>query len=265
MKIPTRQFTILLAVGLASMLCVSSPVKSMLGAERTTATEESNPNPYVTNGLIAMWDGEWNVGLGIHDSSSPTWVDLIGDKDVTLTAHGSFSDNALVCDGVGCAAAGQKNIVFSRDSIRTVEMCFVPISSSGIISTIAVKSKSNTGATGTIAFSINQDRLWCMVANSSSDGVSNSFTIPNDSRTIAISCLYSDNDLTVAYVNGEEKNPVYKFWGTAFLRINFGGRLDYTDIPFQGYIHSVRVYNRNLTDDEIEHNLLVDKERFGVE
>ena len=84
MKISPIQFTLLLTVGLASMLCFSSPVKSMLGADRTTDAEESNPNPYVTDGLIAMWDGEWNVGLGIHDSSSTTWVDLVGDKDVTL-------------------------------------------------------------------------------------------------------------------------------------------------------------------------------------
>ena len=31
---------------------------------------------YVQNGLIAMWDGEWNAGLGVHDPNATTWVDL---------------------------------------------------------------------------------------------------------------------------------------------------------------------------------------------
>lgn len=38
-------------------------------------------NPYVTDGLIAMWDGEWNAGPGIHDPQASVWKDLIGDCD----------------------------------------------------------------------------------------------------------------------------------------------------------------------------------------
>ena len=34
-------------------------------------------NPYVTDGLIAMWDGEWNAGGGVHDPNATRWNDLV--------------------------------------------------------------------------------------------------------------------------------------------------------------------------------------------
>jgi len=39
-------------------------------------------NPYVTDGLVAMWDGEWNAGGGVHDPSATTWKDLVGTNDL---------------------------------------------------------------------------------------------------------------------------------------------------------------------------------------
>ena len=33
-------------------------------------------NPYVTHGLIAFWDGIWNVGYGKHDTTAAAWHDL---------------------------------------------------------------------------------------------------------------------------------------------------------------------------------------------
>jgi len=38
-------------------------------------------NPYVTDGLVAMWDGEWNAGPGVHDANATTWKELISGTD----------------------------------------------------------------------------------------------------------------------------------------------------------------------------------------
>ena len=43
------------------------------------ATYPSVKDRYVTDGLIAMWDGEDNQGTGVHDPSATTWVDLAGN------------------------------------------------------------------------------------------------------------------------------------------------------------------------------------------
>ena len=39
---------------------------------------------YVTNGLIAQWDGIDNAGTGTHDPTAATWKDLRGSLDMTL-------------------------------------------------------------------------------------------------------------------------------------------------------------------------------------
>lgn len=77
---------------------------------------------YVQDGLIAMWDGIENAGWGVHDSNATVWKDLIGTKDADLTQHGSFSKNALLCDGVGIAA---QTTPFSVGSLKTLEAVFV--------------------------------------------------------------------------------------------------------------------------------------------
>ena len=41
-------------------------------------------NPYVTDGLVAMWDGEWNAGPGKHDNSATGLKDLVGSRDLSL-------------------------------------------------------------------------------------------------------------------------------------------------------------------------------------
>lgn len=42
-------------------------------------------NPYVTDGLIAMWDGEWNAGPGKHDANATTWKDCAQGYIATTT------------------------------------------------------------------------------------------------------------------------------------------------------------------------------------
>ena len=51
-------------------------------------------NPYVTDGLIAMWDGEWNVGPGKHNPNATTWKDLAGSCNLDVTI-GTWIKNGL--------------------------------------------------------------------------------------------------------------------------------------------------------------------------
>jgi len=52
----------------------------------------SGGNPYVTSGLVAMWDAEWNVGFGVHDPESPIWKDLAGEHDAIVESGGFAAD-----------------------------------------------------------------------------------------------------------------------------------------------------------------------------
>ena len=48
-------------------------------------------NPYVTDGLLAMWDGRWNAPGGVHDCNSTNIFELVSGKNEvlegTITAH----------------------------------------------------------------------------------------------------------------------------------------------------------------------------------
>ena len=59
-------------------------------------------NPYVTDGLVAMWDGEWNAGGGVHDAAATTWVDIV--SGFTLSRKGSpvIADKGVEFDGASC-------------------------------------------------------------------------------------------------------------------------------------------------------------------
>lgn len=49
---------------------------------------------YAQDGLVAMWDGEWNTG-GVHDSNSTVWTDLVGGKILTLNGSAVFGENYM--------------------------------------------------------------------------------------------------------------------------------------------------------------------------
>ena len=49
-------------------------------------------NPYITDGLIAMWAGEWNVGGGMHDANATVWTDLIGGNNAVIQGAITFGD-----------------------------------------------------------------------------------------------------------------------------------------------------------------------------
>ncbi len=81
---------------------IASPIKSNISARQISvlSQEEAFENPYITDGLVAMWDGEWNVGFGKHDSNTLVWKDLIGNNDITylvspLTAQRYWLENGF--------------------------------------------------------------------------------------------------------------------------------------------------------------------------
>ena len=57
-------------------------------------------NPYVTDGLIAMWDGEWNAGPGHSDPATGQIVDLCGGEPfVVNTSKGTLTGHSLIFNG----------------------------------------------------------------------------------------------------------------------------------------------------------------------
>lgn len=101
--------TMLFALYAAS--CIAAPVKSIIGGKNIEKAAKANnwTNPYIVDGLVAMWDGEWNMKGGEHASMPSMWVDLctktpmsfsVGPKANSETAKIEFLENKVSINGM---------------------------------------------------------------------------------------------------------------------------------------------------------------------
>lgn len=110
---------------------VGDIVKSNSASKKTEiiqATGDAFPNPYITDGLIAMWDGEWNKAIGVHDDSATTWNDLTGNRKHTfMLVQGNYvwTDNALFGLDRSRGRLGNLNIS-SLGEVGTIECVVNP-------------------------------------------------------------------------------------------------------------------------------------------
>ena len=63
-------------------------------------------NPYITDGLVAMWDGEWNVGGGVHDGTASQWLDVVGSRTLLLNGSAAFGANYMETTDSASGAIG---------------------------------------------------------------------------------------------------------------------------------------------------------------
>lgn len=206
--------------------------------------------------LIALWDGIENVADGQHDGSSTEWVDLIGGRRATLTAHGSWAADALVCDGVGYAA--KDGLPFARADVGCVEVVF-EAESNGLVYSLSDRGSLSGG--GEIYLRRYDSYAILMGSESSSAGFVNNIARTLDN--VSLSAVYSTNNLIGARVNGVEITPNYRFGTASSNNVDFGGRSSFTDYPFAGKIKCVRVFS-SITDAQRAANYAIDKARFGL-
>ena len=69
-----------------SLVSWSKPIKSILSGRYITSLEERQPiqNPYVTDGLVAMWHRDFNTGASGYDMDSPIWMDCVNNITLKL-------------------------------------------------------------------------------------------------------------------------------------------------------------------------------------
>ena len=214
-------------------------------------------NPYVTDGLIAMWDGIENAGWGVHDTNATVWKDLVGDMDFTIdNSKGvSFSPTSLHMD--------KRNALGRAYTSKTVKF-----------RTLEIVGKYQNGSR--IIFINNKGKYESVViqVNMSSVQFTNS-----DTKVIeGFSGIGSFNSLSViysatsyqaeyAYQNGMnmEMTSSYNDWGLHGANsFSLGARRVGIANDFGGDFYCVRMYSRALTADEIAANFVIDNARFNL-
>lgn len=250
---------------------------------------------YVASGLMDMWDGIDNVGVGRHDSSSTTWKNLAGGVDAILTGVGSFDDNSLVCaggertDSMTIPGAVAQTAAYGAET-KTVEVAFKLTSKWGYEHTnqtkgpqfvLGLRRGSDSYRRGSIGFpnqstsnysvfTVNPGGSTASAIRMSSGNFLNracsvSFYDPNGLASTANqpSELYI-NGITESYIAGGIgcNGRVSSTWGTGFG--GHAGSLNTGWYAMSGHIYCVRIYNRKLSEEERLHNWKVDKVRFGI-
>ncbi len=234
-------------------------------SEPRVASYGSKKNPYVTKGLVAMWDGEWNASLGKHDPKATKWKDLVERSDCDPVGTPKFSGNSVELDGNSCWKINP-----SPELLKAV------LSPSMTCEVVLRFGKDATAANeGFIGFGHTGSRLlWGYALGVP---MRSSASIVFQHRGSPISATWQVNDkfegLHTMVISVD--NAVMTGWVDSKRCVKAtSGRANNTDPCYIGYIdggrkmvgdiYCVRIYNRALDEKELQANHAIDKKRFGV-
>lgn len=249
------------------MSCSGYQIKGIIGARATSnivdEDNELSASSYVQDGLISIWDGIENVAPGEHADDPIAWVDIVGGRFLYLDNNAYFSLDGVCNKSEGLPVSSRNYPAFAQMPDTsffstlieigevTIEICENATSeesyyiwSSPLIAYSAGNPQSALYAQqyynrflgrGLFDFSIspvfNKHTLDILIDKDNGDGF-----------------IYMNGLFNKKFVPGSEN-------GQSAINTKFG---------IINKIHCIRIYNRTLSQDEIEHNYLVDKERFGI-
>ena len=254
-----------------------------IAAAATVRVALALETPYVTDGLVAMWDAIENVGPGLpHDSAATTWVNLVDPDKYALTWRATYgavnwSDNAANftrtqgADGCGFFA-GAFAYAAEMGANWTIEATVM--ADEGYFNNYSgICGNGNGGMLGKRLPYFGQyenGSLVTRVHDVQSGGISG-VSVPsanlklNALQTLSFSDspttfgFYINGTATASGSNGNTANSTVS--DSADFRI--GNCTEDLNRMFSGKIHCVRIYNRVLTDAERERNRIADFERYG--
>ncbi len=221
----------------------------------TTVALGETASRYVQDGLLACWDGVENAGVGVHDSAATTWVDLVGGRAFTLN-NVTVADDRMVFAGTqqsyGTMGSTDTAATFEKATKGTLEVVYA--SDTGTGSQIIIQSSTTSG----VMLSI-----WDTTKIIASIASAPIFTYTSGTATNSVSVRYASAKPTAAYAGGVAlSSPSNNYWGSEAGKTTIGTRNSRANNPFKGSIYCVRLYNRQLTEDEVRANYAVDVHRF---
>jgi len=228
------------------------------------------PEPwYVTDSLTHHWDAINNTGSG-HSSSATSWADLIGTLSFVANNGSLISWDA---DALVLAGSSGQHLIGSANTTnasgRTIEVVFsTSTSQAATIVTPFYNSNSNTTkneAYGKInlysddTFNVKGKSETAYVLPSGVSGLSKLHSITGTfSGAATVSKVYAN---AIAASKG---SATHSLQGSA-QKPSIGACPTGYGYPFTGKIHSIRIYNKQLSADEVAQNFAIDVARFNLE
>lgn len=210
-------------------------------------------NPYITDGLVAMWDGEWNAGGGVHDATATTWADLAGSVgDAVFNRTGAtFGDMAVNFNNT--TSRLQSPVYSISNMVLTMEL---------VARRTGGASRGEIGAlwenpwfginlrNANVRFTFGTDIDY--YRNVSEAQTYTLIRYSGDNRFYAGATLLGTSNLGITPMNTGKLG--IGAWQSSVSSIT----------KVSGDIYSIRLYSRALTAAEVAANYAVDAARFGL-
>ena len=221
-----------------------------------TVTVTANPLPYVSDGLIHMWDGIENTHNG-HDSATSTWYDLAGSNDLERSsADITWSDDSANI------SRDKMNLVFTSDTAsescagKSFEAVFTTdASTNGLVHVF-----NDSDAPGKVC--IYTDNTFAVRGASGKTYPSGESVITDLHYVCGV--FDANGAVSAVYANGvavTQGNTTHSLSGQKTNVII--GQTD-SGYRFGGKIYAIRVYDKQLSAAEVASNYAVDVNRFGL-
>ena len=201
--------------------------------------------PYITDGLIFWLDGINRGGV------AGQWTDLIGGKTFTLynvTENEdcvTFSNQGYgICNGAISSNWETETLEFAVKSIGITSRCFLcqPNTSPSGIGFIT----QNSGYQFNININGERQAIWNANSGVRMLSANNSFAVINGTQK-------TKKTSTDSWAGNQTNNTYLCCRMTTSMSRYFGGT-----------VHSVRIYNRHLSVEEMQANQAVDAARFNL-
>lgn len=231
-------------------------------------------NPYVTDGLVAMWDGEWNAGGGVHDANATEWVDCVNGKVATFGGSYVIGQNVITASEVISAPldVGETIAAAIRNGALTCEAVMIPRDVETHMTPFRITDENYESQILGYSFNnrVNADiRVDVMGATKAQATTSYQGDVGWYSGYVQSIYLYVSGRRfysTIKCAKGSwNANSTSNFTpnSTAVGHFVFGGNWASIDWAPSKEYYCLRFYNRVITTAEKNANKEVDVERFG--
>ncbi len=214
----------------------------------------------MNDGLIAMWDGIENAGWGVHDAGTTTWRELVGGLDLAVSSgifggDGLYGTDSTACQATFADASYSLKDVMAADVATTIgctlEFVCTPLGYSN--TPYNMYSAWNMYSVGG-----NPPPLWSWYrCNSWVNNISARGSIGQPISFSGASIPQTTYPYIQLYSNGE-------FVAQGSYTPQTGSISDTFMVGLKGAIHSIRIYSRALTAEEIAWNCEIDRRRFNL-
>lgn len=209
-------------------------------------------NPYVTDGLVAMWDGEWNAGGGVTDHSTNSVANIANGNLGSITGVTFHENNTF---------RRASDFVFnvSMKTPLTVEFGWYnpPADLSSRYPISLGQNKGDKSGGNSLTYHRLYNKMFSFVyfngTRNSSSGSSESYA-----RKFFHASISWVNSIPITYWDGARKNS------SSLSSFDVNNIFDALSIGFDIKFGYIRFYNRALSAQDVAANYVIDAKRFGL-